>query len=118
MNGKRKLKVRRSVYILMSLCLTAVLLGGCGKKQIQKTDNEEEVVEIPMILTVSPTSGSSIMIAVISPHSLPYRLRKYSGTVLTVAARNLGATKLKMMNAIPMVVIYQDALRPKPDIPF
>lgn len=57
MNGKRKLKVRRSVYILMSLCLTAVLLGGCGKKQIQKTDNEEEVVEIPMILTVSPTSG-------------------------------------------------------------
>ena len=49
MNGKRKLKVRRSVYILMSLCLTAVLLGGCGKKQIQKTDNEEEVVELSLI---------------------------------------------------------------------
>ena len=67
---------------------------------------------------VRPTSGSSMITAVINPHSLPYRLRKYSGTVLTVAARNFGATKLKMMNAIPMVVIYQDALRPKPDIPF
>ena len=35
-----------------------------------------------------------------------------------MAALNLGATKLRMIKAIPMVVMYQDALSPKPDIPF
>lgn len=73
MNGKRKLKVRRSVYILMSLCLTAVLLGGCGKKQIQKTDNEEEVVEIPMILTVSPTSGKKSEQELVDAFNINYK---------------------------------------------
>ena len=73
MNGKRKLKVRRSVYILMSLCLTAVLLGGCGKKQIQKTDNEEEVVEIPMILTVSPTSGKKSEQELVDAFNITYK---------------------------------------------
>mgnify|MGYP000726882514 CR=1 FL=1 len=73
MNGKRKLKVRCSVYILMSLCLTAVLLGGCGKKQIQKTDNEEEVVEIPMILTVSPTSGKKSEQELVDAFNITYK---------------------------------------------
>ena len=73
MNAKRKLKVRRSVYILMSLCLTAVLLGGCGKKQIQKTDNEEEAVEIPMILTVSPTSGKKSEQELVDAFNITYK---------------------------------------------
>ena len=49
------------------------------------------------------------MMAVISPQDFPYLLRKYSGTVFTVAARNFGAIKLRIINAIPMVVMYQDA---------
>ena len=73
MNGKRKSKARRSVCILLSLCLAAVLLGGCGKKQIQKTDNEEEAVEIPMILTVSPTSGKKSEQELVDAFNITYK---------------------------------------------
>ena len=73
MNGKRKSKARRSVCILLSLCLAAVLLGGCGKKQIQQTDNEEEAVEIPMILTVSPTSGKKSEQELVDAFNITYK---------------------------------------------
>ena len=56
---------------------------------------------------VRPIRGSSMMIAVMRPALLPYRRRKYSGTVLTVAARNLGARKVRITKAKPMVMMYQ-----------
>ena len=75
----------------------------------------EEAINCP---AVRPINGSNIIIAVTSPDSLPYRLRKYSGTVLTVAARNFGATKERITKASPIVIIYHAALKPYPDIPF
>ena len=75
----------------------------------------EEAINCP---AVSPTSGSNMITAVISPDSLPYLLRKYSGTVFTVAARNFGATNDRITKASPIVIMYHAALKPYPDIPF
>ena len=63
-------------------------------------------------LAVAPIRGRSMMTAVTRPALLPYRRRKYSGTVLTVAARNLGARKVRITKAKPMVMIYHAAERP------
>lgn len=43
------------------------------EKQIQKTDNEEEVVEIPMILTVSPTSGKKSEQELVDAFNITYK---------------------------------------------
>ena len=61
---------------------------------------------------VRPISGSSVMILVMSPVTLPYLLRKYSGTVLTSVFLTFGAMKLMITKAIPMVMMYHEALRP------
>lgn len=43
------------------------------EKQIQKTDNEEEAVEIPMILTVSPTSGKKSEQELVDAFNITYK---------------------------------------------
>ena len=53
------MKKRQSqiVYKLLCILLPALLLTGCGQKQPEETAQADEAVEIPMILTVSPSSG-------------------------------------------------------------
>lgn len=107
MNGKRKSKARRSVCILLSLCLTAVLLGGCGKKQIQKTDNEEKAVEIPMILRVSPTSGKKSEQELVDAFNITYKGKYYIAVEWIMETEDDYRQNLKRLNVtdkLPAVI--------------
>ena len=67
---------------------------------------------------VRPIRGRIMTMAVMAPENGPYRLRKYSGTVLTSAVRNLWAKKVRMTKAMPIAVTYHDALSPQAPNPF
>ncbi|MBU5430085.1 extracellular solute-binding protein [Kineothrix sp. MSJ-39] len=53
------MKKRQSqiAYMLLCILLPVLLLTGCGQKQPEEMAQADETVEIPMILTVSPSSG-------------------------------------------------------------
>lgn len=51
---KRQIQI---IDMLLCILLPVLLLIGCGQKQTEETAQADETIEIPMILTVSPSSG-------------------------------------------------------------
>ncbi len=62
---------------------------------------------------VKPTRAAIMTMALNPPENLSYLLLKYSGTVLTEEDRNFGARGIRIMNAIPMAMMYHEALMPQ-----
>lgn len=63
----------RIVYKLLCILLPVLLLTGCGQKQPEETAQADETIEIPMILTVSPSSGKKSEQELVDAFNSAYR---------------------------------------------
>lgn len=68
----RKQYKKRLMSVLMACCLVTGLLAGC-EKQEEKEETKQEVVKIPMILTVNPSTGKKNEESVIKAFNQEYK---------------------------------------------